>query len=74
MYIYVHIHFICIQAGDEHVMMNWMENYKEALTSAPASVCCRVLQRVAACCSVLQCVAACCSVLQCVVLLQRVAA
>ena len=29
------------------------------------SVCCSVLQRVAACCSVLQCVAMCCSALQC---------
>ena len=31
-----------------------------------ASLCCSVLQCVAACCSVLQCVAVCCSVLQCV--------
>jgi len=41
------------------------------------SLCCSVLQRVAACCSVLQCVAVCCSVLQCVAaccsVLQRVA-
>jgi len=32
----------------------------------PSSVCCSVLQCVAACCGVLQCVAGCCRVLQCV--------
>ena len=39
---------------------DWMENYKEALSSAPASVCCSVLQRVVVCCSVLHCAALCC--------------
>ena len=39
-----------------------------------SSLCCSVLQCVAACCSVLQCAAVCCSVLQCVAVCYRILA
>jgi len=41
------------------------QSRRERVFHTHLSLCCRVLQCVAACCSVLQCVEVCCSVLQC---------
>jgi len=57
--------------------MSAIEHLREHRPSVLQSVCCSVLQRVAACCSVLQSVAECCRELQsvavCCSVLQRVA-